>query len=130
MATRKVIRGDSDSFKLTFKAKAYKKGKEITIPIDITGWEIRFTVRKSLPATSVNNDKDAVIHKVADIIDGPNGVAYISVSSTDTNIEPGEYWYDIQCIRPACCTGDLITKSIPRGRYIVISDITRNRNYY
>lgn len=130
MATRKVIRGDSDSFKVTFMTCSCNKGKQTAKPIDITGWEIRFTVRTSVPATSVRNDKDAIIHKVADIIDAKNGVAYFTITGDDTNINPGEYWYDIQYVRPQGCTGNDIVKSLPKGKYIVLGDITRNNSLY
>ena len=130
MATRKVIRGDSDSFKVTFVARACNKGKQTTTPIDITGWEIRFTVRTSVPSTSVHNDKDAIIHKVADIIDAKNGVAYFTITGDDTDINPGEYWYDIQYVKPQNCMGVNEIKSLPRGKYIVLGDITRNSSLY
>ena len=132
MATRKVIRGDSDSFKVTFLAKTgiCKNGKEQTVPINICGWDIRFTVRSSIPSTSTTSDNNAIIHKTAEILDAEKGIAYFVITNEDTNIEPGEYWYDIQYIRPANCHGEMKVKSLPKGRYIVISDITRDENYY
>lgn len=132
MATRKVIRGDSDSFKITFLAKTgmCKHGKEQSTPINICGWDIRFTVRKDIPSTSTKTDKDAVICKVADIIDAKNGVAYFTITGDDTNIEPGEYWYDIQYIRNIDCLGETKVKSLPKGKYIILPDITRNERGY
>lgn len=132
MATRKVIRGDSDSFKIKFQAKCSgtRNGREITQPIDITGWEIRFTVRKDIPTTSERSDKTAIIHKEADILNAKEGIAYFTITSEDTNIEPGEYWYDIQYIKPATCSGEVKVKSIPKGKYIILSDITRNQRNY
>lgn len=131
MTTRKVIRGDSDSFSVIFSAKSTncKNGRTVTRPIDICDWDIKFTVRKAVPSTSTASDKDAVIHKQADIIDGKNGVAYFTITSADTNIEPGEYWYDIQYIRPIGCTGEVKVRSLPRGKYIILGDITRNQRY-
>lgn len=128
MATRKVIRGDSDSFKVRFVSKVCNcKGKQTYQPINICGWEIRFTVRKSIAPTSTRTDKDAVMHKIADILDADNGVAYFTITSEDTNIEPGEYWYDIQYTKPADCHGEIKIKSLPKGKYVVVDDVTRAR---
>lgn len=122
MATRKVIRGDSDSFTITFLQKSNNCNDRQ--PIDITGWDIFFTVRNDVPATSVHDDENAIIHKMATIVDGPNGKAYFEITGEDTDINPGEYWYDIQYVR-TLASGEIKIKSVPRSKYVVLGDITR-----
>jgi len=124
--TRKVIRGDSDKFTLTFNNVTKNNlGVKIKVPIDITDWDIRFTVRKTIPSTEITNDTDAVISKIGQIVDGTTGQAFIFISKLDTNIDEGEYWYDIQFIKNKN-TANEVTKSISKGKYVIISDITRN----
>ena len=78
--TRTIIRGDSDKFQITFEKKVAegksKSGscsclhglnpkKEQTYPIDITGWNIRFTVRPEVPDAETMSDDDALISEEA-----------------------------------------------------------------
>ena len=122
MANRRVIRGDSDTFQVKFMHSSVNKlGIETKTPVDITGWDIRFTVRKDIPATSIRNDNNALISKSAIIEDGESGVATFYITPEETNINEGAYWYDIQYTKP-----DGTIKSIPKGKYIVDSDITRD----
>lgn len=144
--TRTIIRGDSDKIRLTFTkklttTKTVKKGfscscltglnpsskAEPTIPIDITGWEIKFTVRSDVPDASVTDDQDALISEKGVILDAENGIAMVYVQSESTNeLSPGTYYYDIQVIRPYDEFGYRQISSIRRGKYIVIGDITRD----
>lgn len=144
--TRTIIRGDSDKIRLTFTkklttAKTAKKGfscscltglnpsskAEPTIPIDITGWEIKFTVRPDVPDASITDDQDALISEKGTILDAENGIAMVYIQSeSTTELSPGTYYYDIQVIRPYDEFGYRQVSSIRRGKYIVIGDITRD----
>ena len=144
--TRTIIRGDSDKFQITFKKQvntgSKKAGscsclngimpqKQVTYPIDITGWNIRFTVRPEVPATDIVSDDDALISEEAEIIDAENGVAMIYVKSDNTTaLIPGTYYYDIQVIKPVDEFGYRQVSSIRKGKYIVIGDITRREDVY
>ena len=86
------IRGDyyEDVITITENGVAY----------DLTGCSARFTVRKSVPNTSVDSDTDAVISKViavSDIINPTGGEIPLILEITDTNIDVGFYVADV-CI--------------------------------
>lgn len=144
--TRTIIRGDSDKFQITFEKKVTsgksKSGscsclhginpnKEQTYPIDITGWNIRFTVRTEVPDAEVTTDDDALISEEAQIIDAEKGIAMIYVKSDNTTaLVPGTYYYDIQVVRPVDEFGYREVSSIRRGKYVVLGDITRREDVY
>lgn len=140
--TRTIIRGDSDKFRITFAKPVAtqnsnctnsfnlnSKVKPKTIPIDITGWVIRFTVRPNVPDSSVMDDTDALISEEAILADPVNGVAIIYVKSETTlSLEPGVYLYDIQVTCPKDEYGFQEVSSIKRGKYVIVGDITRNQD--
>ena len=144
--TRTIIRGDSDKFQITFEKQvntgSKKAGscsclhgitpqKQVTYPIDITGWNIRFTVRPEVPTADTVSDDDALISEEAEIIDAENGIAMIYVKSDNTTaLIPGTYYYDIQVIKPVDEFGYRQVSSIRRGKYVVIGDITRREDVY
>ena len=140
--TRTIIRGDSDKFRITFTKPvatqnsnytnsfcSNSKVKLKTIPIDITGWAIRFTVRPNVPESSVIDDTDALISEEAILVDPVNGVAVVYVKAETTLLlDPGVYLYDIQVTRPKDEYGFQEVSSIKRGKYVIVGDITRNQD--
>ena len=111
---KQVIRGDSDDFTITFQDS---NGN----PIDITGYTVWFTVRSSMPSTSVSDDSDAVISVKNTTHSAPLfGESLISVSPDDTNIDPRTYYYDIQYKKP-----DGSIHSTGHYKYVVVKDVTR-----
>ena len=63
--------------------------------IDITGWTVRFTVKDKSDLD--NNDTKAVIKKdVTSHSDPTNGQTSVTLTDTDTSIEPQLYKYDIK----------------------------------
>lgn len=122
--TRKVIRGDSDRIQVKFTKK---KGK-LKTPVDITDWTIKFTVREEVPASSVMDDKDAIIAADGIIVNAEEGIVHIYIESEQTRqLEPGKYFYDLQVVWPIDDFGHQKVKSIVRGKYIIIGDITRRQ---
>lgn len=120
--TRKVIRGDSDRIELKFT----KKNGNSKVSVDITDWNIKFTVRAQVPDNSVIDDSDALISQEAIIVNAEEGIAHIYIESEETKkIVPGKYLYDIQVVWPEDDFGFKKVKSITRGKYVVIGDITR-----
>jgi len=111
---REVVREDTDTFSITF---ATRNGT----PINITGYTIWFTVRSTIPATTITDDTDAIISKQAVLTSPALGVATVSVTSDDTNIDVGSYFYDIQYKKP-----DDSIYSSGAYNYIVKADITRS----
>lgn len=63
------------------------------ISVDITGWTVYFTVKERMSSP----DSAAIISKtISTHPDGEKGIAEIALTSSDTNIEPGSYYYDIK----------------------------------
>ncbi len=116
LSPRSVIRQDSDIFTVPFV-------DNVGDPIDITGWEVRFTVRTVVPATTITDDTDAavIISAEATIPTGTDGLAEFNISPTDTDYDPGEYVYDIQYKKT---TGAI--KSLAYSTYTITADITRD----
>lgn len=86
-------------------------------PIDITGWEIRFTVKSKID----DLDPAAVISKIITVFSNPTaGEAEISLSTTDTNQSIGSYLFDIQV---KTNLGEVIT--VLEGIINISQDVTR-----
>lgn len=128
--TRTIIRGDSDKFKLSFVKSDIVKNKEVKTPIDITDWNIKFTVRPAVPDSSIVDDDDALIAEEATLVNPEEGIAVVYVQSEQTTqLLPGIYLYDIQVIRPEDEFGFNEVQSTRRGKYVVLGDITRHEKY-
>jgi len=110
---RTIFRSDTYSFPVTFK--------EDGVPINITDWEIRFTVRTSAPSTDTTDDSNAVISSLAVITDAINGEAQFTITPTETDIDPIEYVYDIQYK-----TEVGVTRTLGTSTFTVEADITRD----
>ena len=112
-----VIRGNTRVLNLNFT--------EDSSVVDITGYTVWFTVREKVAKTSVTTDTDAVIAKKqlpAELTDPTNGKTVITLSSTDTDIDPNNYIYDIQFKSDG---GSIYSTS--RGVFTVVGDVTRSR---
>ncbi len=106
-----LIRGDTSSidFQLT----------DNNTPVDLTGATVFFTAKPAL--TNDTTDSTAVIEvEVTTHTDPINGKTVIPLSSTDTDITPGIYYYDIQIKRDT----NIIT-SIRARKLEVVADVTR-----
>jgi hypothetical protein len=86
--------------------------------IDATDWLLYFTVRKNITANSSNADADAVISKT--ISGSGTGIHTMVISSTQTNISPGNYFYDIQIKK-----SDNTIISSSASSFVVNGDVTR-----
>lgn len=106
-----IIKRDSISFRLTCKDSCGNA-------IDITGYTVYFTV-KSLANIS-SGDNTATIQKiVTSHTDPESGITHIALTSTDTNVDAGTYYYDIQI---KTTTGAI--SSCVKGQIEIIQDIT------
>lgn len=56
---------------------------------DITGWTLLFTLKADA------QDPTALVSKAGSIVSAPNGVFSVSLSSSDTNLTPAQYVYDV-----------------------------------
>ena len=71
--------------------------------VDITGQTVYFTVKKKKGGST--SDSDALIAKTATLTDASNGVATVTITNSDTNIQPGEYYYDIRRVIASVLVG-------------------------
>lgn len=127
---RTVIRGDSDRFRVSFAKRKIVNGIEEYEPIDITGWNVRFTVRAEAPSSEVYDDVDALIALNAIIVDPENGIAIVYVPAEETTkLDVGTYYYDIQYIKPRDEFGYNEVHSIRKAKYVILGDITRDIDY-
>ncbi len=87
------------------------------VAIDITGYTVFFTVK-----TSVNDsDANALISKTTVCptnTDSTNGIAYIILSSADTTIAIGNFYYDIKIQKNSGQT-ILWRKTVAMGKFKV-----------
>ncbi|MBA7512328.1 hypothetical protein ES705_04332 [subsurface metagenome] len=105
-----IFRGDSREYLLTFT-------RDDGSAIDISEWKVYFTVKKNYR----DDDIAAVIKKDISVhYDPVNGKTKISLLPMDTDIVPGNYFYDIQVKR---ATNDIIT--VLAGKVEIKSDVTR-----
>jgi hypothetical protein len=106
-----LIRGDTSS--ITFELT------EGGTPSDLTGSTVFFTAKPAL--TNDITDTTAVIAiEVTNHSDPTNGITIIPLTSSDTDVNPGLYYYDIQVKRQ-----DNSIVSIPNRQLEVFADVTR-----
>ena len=86
---------------------------------DATGYTFYFTVRETFGTTAEQNDTNAVITK--EIAGTSTGIIPLELTSSDTDIDPKEYIYEIQYKKP---NGDL--HSSQTAKFIVEADVTRS----
>lgn len=107
-----VIRGDTRQVNCTFLES------DGTTPIDLSGGTAYFTVNEDSDPSS---DSSKIIQKIAtSFTDATNGEHTFTLTHDDTNITPGEYWYDCQFVDTL---GNYLSSY--RGKFIVQSDVTR-----
>lgn len=105
----RIIRRDDVAFELTFTDVD-------GAPVDITGGTVFFTVKRRISDT----DLEALITKEITIFDDPtNGIAILILTSAQTNIPAGSYFFDIQLK-----TIDSKIASSSAGRFYVSQDVT------
>lgn len=101
-----IIRGDTVSL-------------PFTVDMDLTGCTVFFTAKPTI--SDAVDDSDATIEVTVTEHDDPtNGITTIPLSSSDTNVAPGTYYYDIQIK-----DGDGNITSIPVRKLEIFGDITR-----
>jgi hypothetical protein len=106
-----IIRGDSRTFNVNIRENDGS-------PFDLTGYTVFFTVK---PEYKSETDDGAFITKTYSNIPNPEtGVLSIDLASTDTDIRPGEHWYDIQLKSSANRVS-----STRKAKFIVLYDVTR-----
>lgn len=106
-----IIRGDTTSIDFTLTDGG--------TPVDLTGSTVFFTAKPAL--TNDVSDNTAVISvEVTSHTDPTAGETSIPLTASDTDVTPGEYYYDIQ-IKDA--TTNII--SIEPRLLEIVADVTR-----
>jgi len=111
-----IIRGNTTTFNILFKDNN-------GAVMNITDYTVWFTVRATVPATSVHTDVGAVIavkQLPAALTDPLIGKTTFTLTPTNTDIDPGIYVYDVQY-----STDDDDRYSSAIGNFSVTPDITR-----
>ena len=109
--TIEIIRRDTQVWTVNFT-------DENGDPIDLTGGTVWFTVKK-YSKLGINDDVNEVIQKeITTHTDPVNGITTIELSSVETDVDAGEYWYDIQL------TSTWSVQSIKKWILQVIQDVT------
>lgn len=78
----------------------FSRGEELTLHFtetpnkDITGWVISFTASKT------PNNPNKLFQITATIVSGPNSQYDVIITSTQSNQEPGTYYYDVWRVNP------------------------------
>ncbi len=115
MSDLAIKRGDTTAFSILFTDSD-------GAAIDLTGYTVWFTVRKTKPLTSVTDDTAADIAKeLTGQVTFPTGEVVVSLTASDTTIDYGKYFFDIQYKTPG---GGIYSSSV--GTCLVSSDITRS----
>jgi len=94
--------------------------KENGLGVDITDWTVYMTVKTNA------SDSDAIAKidkKVTTHTDAPNGKTIIELSSTDTDLDAGNYYYDIAYKDDDSNEGVLF-----QGRLRIIEPIRKTRD--
>jgi len=105
----RITKKDTKSYALTFEDVE-------GVAIDITGWTLYFTVKANLS----DSDEDAIISKDVTLHTDPtNGKTKVTVTSDDTDHEPGNYYYDFQFKKL-----DNSVTTFLKGHYIIKHEVT------
>jgi len=82
--TLTLTRKSTKTYQITFK--------ENGVSIDITGWTVYFTIKSSMEDT----DAQAKLAKtITTFANAASGIALIPLTTSDTNITAGNYWYSM-----------------------------------
>lgn len=102
-----LIRGDSSSIKFTLQG------------VDLTGATVFFTAKSEISDDLTDSDA-AIAVEVTDHSNPTAGETIIPLTPTDTNVDPGVYFYDIQVKK-----GSTVITSIRARKLEVFADVTR-----
>jgi hypothetical protein len=87
------------------------------VPVDISGWQLYFTVKADV------NDADSAAIISKDVTfpsnaESANGVGYLSLTSSDTNVPVSEYVYDLKFL-------DIINmrETFARGKFTILPTV-------
>jgi len=115
MSIKNFYRGDTKKYKLKVQSK------DTGDPISVDGGQLFLTFKSD----QKDDDIDAAIQKSVACTESdpadPTGEVELTLSSTDTNVDPGTYFYDFQFV---ASDGEVTT--ILSDKVRILPDITRS----
>jgi hypothetical protein len=115
LKTLSLIRGDSQTYTLTFKTAAGTL-------YCLKNWAVFFTLKTNWALADAQASLQKIVTAFSDTTSGTSGVATVSILPTDTvDLEPGEYDYDVS-VR----TSSNQTYTVQRGKLTLEYDVTRS----
>lgn len=93
-------------------------------PVPLAGYLVFFTVKANLTDT----DDNALIAKsftIVDDVDASNGIFFVSLTESDTNIAIGEYYFDFKLQQDQSGGAVLTRRTLGTGKFIVNTTITQ-----
>jgi hypothetical protein len=118
MAIKDIFKGDTKRYKFTFD-----DGAVPPVPVDITGWEIWFTLKvkdTDADAAAVIQVKTTAGDDIND--DVANGRMYLTLTSVDTDVAVASYVYDFQRVVPGTPPS---VRTLDKDKVKVVQDVTR-----
>ncbi len=112
MAKIRIIKRDDITFDCEFKNGC--------VAVDLTGTTLFFTVKTLANADNPDASSAIISKTITSHYDPTNGRTRIELTSIDTDVPAGNYWYDIQLKDSA---GKI--SSSEKGQIEVLQDITR-----
>lgn len=109
-----VIRGDTRTVNLTFLQS------DGSTAIDLTGGTVYFTVQSSSDPADDTTELMFQKSENSSFTDATAGQHTFTLTHSNTNIDPGTYWYDAE-FKDA--VGNYTSSY--RGKFVVQSDVTR-----
>lgn len=70
--------------------------------VDLSGYNVKYVVKRENDYSNV--DDFALVNKNFDIVDGSTGSFVVELTSEDTNINPGNYKFEIQISKDGSIT--------------------------
>jgi hypothetical protein len=103
------VRGDTFPFTVQIRQNG--------TAVDITGYTVVMTVNRQ--STPSNTDRQ-LFQSTGVINDGPSGQVVFTLTPTQANQTPGDYFYDMQYT-----DGGGFVRTFVKGAYQVVQDITK-----
>lgn len=103
-----ITQGDEKAYNLTFTTG--------DSPLDITGATLTMTIKRKL-----NDSEPAVTKTVTEHTNATAGETTLTLSTTDTDIALGKYYYDMQL-----SGGTVATKTVLRGSLEITWQVTED----
>jgi len=116
---RDFYRGDTRKYKVVLSDKVTGN------PISVDGGTLYITFKKSKD----DIDADAVLQKIINCMEAdpahPTGEIIAILLSTDTNIDPGKYYYDFQFVSSIGEVTTILPTDDDDGKVTIKKDMTR-----